>query len=197
MGFVRPGGRRIFGEASRRVTLWILLVLFVASASDAEAPVKATEYELKAAFLFNFARFTEWPPTAGRSSAIVFGVLGDDPFGAVLDDTIRGKAVGGRPLTVRRLRQAKDSAGCDLLFVASSEKARVPRLLREVSGPGLLTVGETERFAELGGVIELVAESGRIRLVINTDAADRAGVRISSKLLAMARIVGDGKGTDR
>jgi hypothetical protein len=183
--------RRLGSAVSLRAVLVLVLVLCPMPGTATESSLKATEYELKAAFLFNFARFAEWPQPSTRDDALVLGVLGEDPFGPVLDETIRGKTVGGRSLTARRISRLADCSGCDLVFVASSERARVSQVLRTISGPGVLTVGETEQFAERGGVIELAVESGRIRLIINTDAAARSGVRISAKLLSMASIVHD------
>jgi hypothetical protein len=183
--------RRVGFAASLRAPLALVLVLCTAPGTGAESSLKATEYELKAAFLFNFARFVEWPQPSARDDALVLGVLGEDPFGPVLDETIRGKTVGGRSLTARRLRRLADCGGCNLVFVASSERARVSQVLHAISAPGVLTVGETEQFAERGGVIELAVEFGKIRLIINTDAATRSGVRISAKLLSMATIVHD------
>ena len=153
--------------------------------------IHAGEYEVKAAFLLNFARFAEWPPAAFPTpdAPIVFGVLGDDPFGPVLDATVQGKRVGGRSIVVRRLRRPEDAGGCHLVFIAASERAHMGPLLRRVSRPGVLTVGETDRFAEQGGVIQLTTEGDRGRLTINTQAAARAEVRLSAKILSMARLV--------
>lgn len=195
----RPGGC-VRGLALRRSAAWhIALSLALALASpvlaDGPGQVRASEYEVKAAFLLNFARFVEWPADAFKSAdaPIVFGVLGDDPFGPILDGTVQGKRVGRRPLVVRRLERAQDGDHCHLVFITASERPRVGELLREVGGRGILTVGETDRFVEQGGVIQITTEAKQSRLAVNTAAASRAGLKISARLLSIARLVSEGR----
>lgn len=149
------------------------------------------EYQLKAAFLFNFAKFVEWPPQSFHApdQPVMICVLGANPFGDALEQVIGGKLVNGRPFAVRPLRELTPDCGCHLLFVPASEGRRFFAALPAVRGAGILTVGEAEGFASEGGVINLKLESGRIRFEINLEAAARERLHISSKLLQLAQIV--------
>lgn len=171
----------------------LALVLFLTGGAAAADPGTATEYELKAAFLYNFVRFVEWPVSGpgAPDDSIVVCVLGDDPFGPLLDQTIAGKAVRDRRLVARRIASAADATGCHILFISASEKERLGRILRTLGERSVLTVADSERFAESGGMINFRLDASRIRLEINPEAARRAGLRISSQLLKLADIVGD------
>jgi hypothetical protein len=149
------------------------------------------EYEVKAAFLYNFLRYTEWPAAAipGPGVPLLIGVLGDEPLERTLGAVLRGKTVQGRPLEVRRVRLGPEAQASHLLFVSASERVRVGQVLDAVRGAPVLTVGETDGFAQAGGVINFVLEEGRVRFEVNQDAAQRARLRLSSRLLALARIV--------
>ncbi|HZE88863.1 MAG TPA: YfiR family protein [Verrucomicrobiae bacterium] len=152
------------------------------------------EYQVKAAFILNFVRFVEWPPPAdgapGRPLEIL--VLGNSPIDEPLQETLRGQTVMGRPLTVTRIEGNDRVDGCHILFIGRSESPRLDEILKRLQGRCILTVGEAEGFAEAGGVINFTAEQNKVRFEINPDAAQRAGLRISSKLLSLARIVKDG-----
>ncbi|MEO8125549.1 MAG: YfiR family protein [Bryobacteraceae bacterium] len=149
------------------------------------------EYEVKAAFLYNFARFVEWPATAfsGPRDPIVICILGDNPFGDSLSDAIRGKELAGRSFAVRRISELPLKSRCQILFVTSAGM----KLLRPAAGTlksaPILTVGETPGFGYEGGVINFKLEDGRIRFEINVEAAEQAHLNISSKLLSLAQIV--------
>ncbi|MBL9216250.1 MAG: YfiR family protein [Opitutaceae bacterium] len=149
------------------------------------------EYQVKAVFLFNFAQFVDWPPAAFPSagSPLVIGVLGEDPFGAALDDAVRGETVASRPLAVRRFRRPADIAECHILFVSRPASARLGEVLAALDGRAVLTVGEADDFAARGGMIHFVTDKSRTRLRINLDAARNAGLTLSSKLLRPAEIV--------
>lgn len=176
-----------------RIALGAVLLgtTFVAAARGAESPTM-TEYELKAAFLYNFARFVEWPPEAFKNSEapIVIGVLGADPFGPVLDHTVAGQTIHDRPLVVRRAKEVSALQDCHILFISASEKRRLAEVLERIPKSGILTVADTERFAEMGGMINLFMEAKRVKFEINVDAATRAGLKINAQLLRLARIVG-------
>lgn len=161
-------------------------------------PAAPTEHEVKAAFLYNFARFVEWPKEAWASpdQPFVVGVLGEDPFGETLDRTLAGKTVAERPIVVRRLSSSEGAHEVQILFVSSSEGPRLARILYALTDIPVLTVGEPSGFAEQGGMIGFRTEDRRIRFDINTERAQRAGLRISSQLLKLARIVG-GDGEQR
>ena len=148
------------------------------------------EYQVKAAFLYNFAKFVEWPSGAlGRSPAIAICVLGQNPFGRVLEDTVSGKTVDGKTFVVRRVSDGKSAALCQILFVSSSERSRLESMLGELRAGHVLTVGETDSFIDEGGIINLKLDSGKVQIQININAAEQAGVRISSKLLSLAQII--------
>ena len=152
---------------------------------------QVSEYQIKAAFLYNFAKFVEWPPAVspGANDPMEICVVGEDPFGNILNQSIEGKTVGGHKLMIRQLKPAQDMKGCQVAFISSSEKNHLTSVLEGLKGGGVLTVGETEGFAALGGVINFTMEDDKVHFEINLDAAGRAGLKISSKLLQLARIV--------
>jgi hypothetical protein len=152
------------------------------------------EYELKAAFLFNFAKFIDWPADSFASSQSPFTicVLGLDPFGNILEDDLQGKMIGNRPLAVRRI---KDKAGvrlCQIEFVSSSESAHLAEVIGSLQSANVLLVGETNGFAASGGTIEFTLEDNHVRFTINIDAVGRSGLKFSSKLLSLAKILHEG-----
>lgn len=153
----------------------------------------ATEYQVKAAFLYNFAKFVDWPPAVFKDTKtpLEICVYGHDPFGAALEDALLGKAVGDRRVALGRATQFRDLAGCHVIFVSSPEREPTADLAVRLKGRAVLLVGESEDFVASGGIIQFTIEDNRVRFVINPDAADRAGLKISSKLLALARIVHD------
>ncbi len=189
------GRRRISRSVLRLLSLQTILFFsaynFPAALTAQTRP--SSEYELKAAFLFNFAKFVDWPPNAFANSTAPFSVcvLGPDPFGSALDDALRGKVIAEHPASVTRVKRVADITGCQILFVSASESHLLPEVLSKLRGQYVLVIGETNDFASSGGVIQFTLEESRVRFFINTDAADRAGLKISSKLLALAKIVRD------
>jgi hypothetical protein len=151
-----------------------------------------TEHEVKAAFLYSFAKFVEWPPDAfgGDDKPFVITILGDDPFGEILEAAVRGKTIRDRRLVVRTVARAEDADGSQILFIGDSETEQLPRILKLVDRAAILTVGDMDHFAERGGVVNFRMENNRIRFEINLVAAERARLKISSQLLKLARIVG-------
>jgi hypothetical protein len=150
------------------------------------------EYQMKAAFLYNFAKFVEWPPHALKNpnESVVICVLGEDPFGKLLDDTVQGKTIEGHPLQLRRITETNQATGCHVVFVSVSERRRLSAILGALSATGVLTVGETEGFAALGGIINFKLENERrVRFEVNLNAAREANLKLSSKLLSLALIV--------
>jgi hypothetical protein len=147
---------------------------------------------VKAAFLYNFAKFVDWPAQVFKSSTdpIVIGVLGKNPFGDALVAETAGKTLGGRAFEVREVSDARQVLACQILFVSSSERKRLAMLFSQIGGPGILTVGETDNFTAEGGVVNFKIEDGTIRLQINIEAARRQQLHISAKLLSLAEIVG-------
>jgi hypothetical protein len=149
------------------------------------------EYQVKAAFLFNFAHFVEWPGEAftDATSPVVIGVFGDDPFGSYLDDIVRGETVSRRRLVIERYRTVEEIGACHILFVPRSEAIRMPAVLAHVRGRSVLTVSDLDGGADPEEAIRLVTENSRIRMRINLEAARAARLTISSKLLRPAEIV--------
>jgi hypothetical protein len=152
---------------------------------------RASEYQVKAVFLFNFAQFVDWPPTAFPDSQapLVIGILGDDPFGPFLDETVRGEHLGGRPFEVRRFQRVDEIKTCHLLFISQSERTRLEEVLASLKNRPIVTVSDVEGFAARGGMIHFVTDKNRIRLRIDLRAVQSANLTISSKLLRVAEIV--------
>ena len=174
-----------------------LLAVVVAAGLTADAPLRAQpkaagEYEIKAAFLYNFARYVEWPPERlpPASEPFVVTVLGEDPFGETLDALVRDRTIHDRRLTVRRVTRVEDVGNSQILFISRSEAEDLPRILQRLEAAPILTVGETPQFAERGGMIRFRREGERIGFDINVASTERAGLRVSSQLLKLARIVG-------
>jgi hypothetical protein len=173
------------------------MILFVAySLACAGTIAKAqsqplSEYEIKAGFLFNFTRFVEWPPDAFADSGapIVLGIVGDNPVTEMLTETAAGKTVNGRAVIIRRFKEGQDLRGCHILFVSYSEGKYVRQILEKLKGSQVLTVSETSGFAQAGGMINFFVEGNKVRLEINLDAAARARLKISAKVIAVARLV--------
>lgn len=141
------------------------------------------ESQVKAAFLFNFAKFVQWPtPPAG---AMVIGVAGDRAFGELVDRMVHGRAINGRELVTRRLAYADDPAGCHVLFISGSQQRDVADMLLRTRGP-VLTVGETVQFLRDGGMVRFYLENSRVRFQINQKNAEAAGLKVSSQLLTLA-----------
>ena len=165
----------------------LLFLAFAGLAAAQEAP--PLEYELKAAFLYNFVKFVEWPPEAfaGARSPLTICVYGEDPFGASLDGVVRGESLGERSLLVQRPETLEELRDCHVLFVSHSERQRMPEILARVEGAPVLTVGDTDGFLRAGGMINFVLEENKVRFLINQAAAERSGLRISSKLLRLAK----------
>jgi len=172
-----------------RITLMAISVLLPAIVRTPAQAAPPSEYQLKAAYLFNFAKFVEWPTGAfaQATSPMVIGVLGDNPFGGDLERTIHGKSINDHPMQVRAVQSLGDAKQCHILFISPSEKKRLPEIVAALRGVPVLTVGESEGFPEAGGMINFVLEGNKIRFQINNDAARNAGLKISSKLLSLAQ----------
>jgi hypothetical protein len=153
--------------------------------------VESSEYQLKAVFLFNFAQFVEWPENAfvNADAPIVIGVLGADPFGSILDETVRDEHIGGRPLVIQRYRRLDEIGTCHILFINGSEFPHLEKILSALNGRSVLTVSDADRAARRGVMVQFITEKKRVRLRINLDAAKLAGLTLSSKLLRPTEIV--------
>lgn len=178
------------------LVLPLLAILFCSLPARAEQPA-IQEHEVKAAFLYNFARFVTWEDSAFETndSPIIIGIVGETPLTAVLEQAAKNHTVKARVLQVRRIGSAEELANpaalreCHLLFIEAKQR-NVETILRSLKGSHVLTVGETPGFAAEGGMIEFFRDRNRIRFRINVDATRQAHLRLSSKLLALAEITG-------
>lgn len=169
-----------------------MLVWLVCSAAPVAARAQvAGEYQVKAAFLYNFIKFVSWPEESfpDTNSPIVIGLLGEDPFGQTLNRVVEGKSISNRPVVLRRSHSLSELSDAHLVFISRSENGRVRQILREVRRKPVLTVSEIDRFCERGGIINFTIRDNKIRFQINPEAARTSGLRISSKLLSLATIV--------
>jgi YfiR/HmsC-like len=173
-------------------TLALLASLLGGAASEsAEAP-RPTEYEVKAAFLYNFAKFVKWPDSP-RDTPFVVVVMGDDPFGEILDRTFAGKTIEGRKIEVRRIRTPAPPSDAQILFIGASEKPHLVQILKSLEGGSALTVADMEGFTERGGMIAFRLRSDVVNFDINLDQVERARLKMSSQLIRLARnVIGKG-----
>ena len=179
--------------AGFRILLGLATVALALTPREAPAqPAVSKEYQVKAAFLFNFVQFVEWPPAAFTNSdaPICIGVLGEDPFGTALEETVRGETVRNRKLIVQRSRLVENLKDCQLIFISKSETERVSEILGNLDPAPVLTVGETQDFAQQGGIVNLYLAANKVRFEINPAAARRKGLKISSELLSLGKIIG-------
>lgn len=149
-----------------------------------------TEYEVKAAFIHNIAKFVEWPAATGTKGALRLCVLGQDQFGSALD-TLRGKPIGNTVWEVVPVDRQSNLRQCRVLFIAASESGNLRQVLDDIKGRAVLTIGDTGGYAGQGVIVNFYLEQNRVRFEINPQAASRAGLRISSQLLKLARIVAE------
>jgi hypothetical protein len=166
----------------------IVPILMAALLRAGAAGTPVGEYQLKAVFLFNFAKFVEWPPQAFADPHDPFSicVLGDNPFGAALDDAVRGKTVASRPIAIRLVSSGQQAQTCQILFVSASERKRMHGLLEGLRNCCVLTVGDMDDFTQNGGIVQFRMKDSRVRIEIDAEAAERASLRISSRLLSLA-----------
>jgi hypothetical protein len=168
----------------------VFAATLLASIGAGEGDATSNEYRLKAAFIYNFAQFTQWPDGAFAKpdAPLVIAILGKNPFGTMLDETVKGKKIGQHPVIVKLAKSAEDARDSQVLFVATSEEDRFDDTLKALGKRPILTIAESPRFQPAGGMIQLLLEDDKIRFSVNPDAADVAGLKISSKLLKLARI---------
>lgn len=190
---LRRGRRRAIARwapAWLALSLWLSL-LPVASELNAQAPDNLLEYQVKAAFLLNFAKFVEWPAAAFRAfdAPVTICVAGDDPFGAILDRTVEGELVNNRAVKAQRLLPDGDLRSCHILFISRSERERFAEIVSRLRGSSVLTVSELPGFVDAGGMIEFIVEEGKARFYINAATAAAGGLRLSSRLLRVAKEV--------
>ena len=192
--FYFHAGKAFMRRARYIVAVLLSLTLAFGARAQSADPSASSEYLVKAGFIYNFAQLVQWPSTSfpQPDSPIVIGILGTDPFGGTIDRVIENKKLDGRSLVIRRLKWGKDLKDlreCNILFISSSEKPRQSDIINTVKWLPILTIGETAGFAEGGGIINLTLEGNKVRFEVNVEAARQANLNISSRLLALARIV--------
>ena len=165
--------------------------LLTAVPSWPQGAAPSREYQIKAVFLFNFTRFVDWPQAvfANAQTPMSICVLGEDPFGKDLDDVVQGETAQGHSLIVQRLHSVEEAASCHILYVSRSEAPRFDEIRAALNGKPVLSVSDAEGFIRSGGIVRFDTMSGKIRLSINPEAAKRAGLTVSSKLLRSVDIV--------
>ena len=172
----------------------LLFILFLAAMGPGRAQAQSREYQLKAAFLFNFAQFVKWPPGAFLTADAPFdiGILGDDPFGPALEETVQGATIDNHRMTVVRAQKIEELKDCQMIFVSRSEEGHMGEILTQLDSRPILTVSEIDSFAQDGGDIDFYLSDGKVRFEINPQSAQRCGLRISSQLLSLGKIVTGG-----
>jgi hypothetical protein len=185
-----------------RAALAILPILLAGVALNAQDTSGSSEYLIKAGFIYNFANLVQWPSSsfAQSDSPIVIVILGEDHFGSTLDHVLDGKKINSRPFVIKRARSISElqrelgpQKECHILYVSSSEMPHLAEAIQALKGVPALTIGETPGFARNGGIINLILEDNKVRFEVNVKAAKDADLNISSRLLALARIVQPGK----
>src|SRR5690554_3316110 len=151
----------------------------------------ARHYQIKAAYLYNFSQFVEWPDSIflEADKPLVIGVVGEDPFGAYLDRIVSGELVNGHPLSIHRFKPGEEINDCHILFINFSDANQAGKVIEHIHGKGILTVSDMPGFLETGGMIQFITTNKRIRFQINPEASESAGLKISSKLLRLAEII--------
>jgi YfiR/HmsC-like len=178
------GGRpRHFSQPMALAVAWMLVGASCLNAQKSNP----TEYEVKAAYLYNFGRFVEWPAKVSAASEYFsICVLGGDPFGATFDATIAGESINGKKVVVARITKPQDAASCRILFISSSEESRLKEILATLDKTSVLTVSDISQFTRRGGMIQFLTEANRVRFEVNLTIAEHAGLTLSSQLLKVA-----------
>jgi len=167
-----------------------LCALCIALVPGVVAAAEPSEYTVKAAFIYNFAKFVEWPPeVSAKEGPFVIGILGDDPFEGALEEIISGKTIRDKKIIVKRFSKIEEAMGSHILFISNSEKGNISRIIKQLAGTHVLTVSDIAEFAEKGGIIELILEQNHVRFAVNVAVAEQGGLKPSSQLLKLARIV--------
>jgi hypothetical protein len=174
------------------MTSLLAVLLLVLPPHHAAIADGSREYQLKAAFIYNFAQFVEWPAEAfaNADSPLVIGIAGNNPFGGVLEQAVAGKKAGGRSIVVRYFRNAGAIERCHIVFVCGSEREAMPQIVERCARNNTLTVGDFDEFTGASGMIRFLTQDNRLRFEVNLDAMNRGGLKISAKLLKLAQIYG-------
>jgi hypothetical protein len=179
-------------RARRASTLVVACWLTLNSSLKAQSRnQESEEYPVKLAFLYNFTKFVEWPPRSygEAGSPLTICIVGDDPFSPDLEGELQTREVRGHPVKIKKLKPDADLNACQIVFVPLTAETHAISIVMRLKRSNTLTIGETEGFAMLGGIINLTIEENKLHFEVNPIAADRAGLKISSKLLSLAKIV--------
>lgn len=166
---------------------WTLLAIPALQAQNA----RPTDYEVKAAYLYNFGRFVEWPGkvAAAQGGSFTVCVLGQDPFGPRLDATLAGETIGGKTIVAKRISSAEESGNCQIIFLSLADDSRLNKIIADLDKKAVLTVSDMPQFVKRGGMIQFVAEGKKVRFEVNLTATQHAGLTLSSELLKVATAV--------
>lgn len=187
MGLAHVCAIRLRAYPPSLLCAYFLAALMLAPAAGAQPASHPTEYQVEAAYLFNFGKFVTWPPDiSSKRKSFDLCVLGPDPFGPVLVQTVRGETLNGQPVMTRHIASSAESAGCAIVFISSSQGRRLNVLLPALAKQHILTVSDIPHFVDRGGEIGFVVEAGHVRFEVNQSAAEDAGLSLSSELLKVA-----------
>lgn len=177
----------------KTIAVTFLLIGFSLSTQLLYGQKPAPEYQVKAAFLYNFTRFIDWPTTAFRSpgSPFVIGIIGDDPFGGYITSIVKDEKVGTHPITLQRYQNIQEVTNCHLLFINTPATGRVKDIVSAIGRRSILTVSDMDNFTKYGGMVRFYKENNKIRFEVNVASSKSAQLEISSKLLTVARITAD------
>ena len=187
---IRIGSGRLKNIARAGVIPLIGLGVLVSANIQAQQ-TKPSEYQVKAAYVYNFGKFVKWPAdaAANRGGAFTICVLGDDPFGTVLQSTLAGESIGGKLVAVKRVPLAQDAASCHILFLSTAQEAKLKEVLAALGQASVLTVSDIPEFSQRGGMIQFVLQGDRVRFEINRANAESDGLFLTSDLLKVAVVV--------
>jgi hypothetical protein len=179
--------RRLRQLLTAVTAVWAFLAI---PALHAQNP-RPTDYQVKAAYLYNFGRFVEWPgnPAPAQGGSFTVCVLGQDPFGPSLDRTLAGETIGGKALVAKRISSTEESGNCQILFLAPTDDSRLNRIIADLNKKAVLTVSDMPQFVKRGGMIQFVLEGKKVRFEVNLTATQHAGLTLSSELLKVATAV--------
>jgi hypothetical protein len=197
MQILKDTGHRIIKALCRWKIPTVLFIAFCLTTGMKAVPQNSIsrEYQIKAVFLYNFSQFVEWPEKAftHADAPLIIGVLGENPFANYLEETVKGEKVNGHPLEVKHFQTIGQVSECHILFIHMNEKDEVKKVLAVLGERNILTVSELANFAKQGGIVRFFTEDNRTRIRINLDAAKKAELTISSKLLKVADVVNSQK----
>jgi hypothetical protein len=186
-------GQRLGGmRRMARVIAWSVCLGFWCQVCEVGlADAALPDYQVKALFLLNFTKYVEWPGNAftGSDTPITIGLYGESKLGEALKSVVAGKTIGGRAIVIRQVESPDDLSQCHILFISGAESSRFHQIIEKIDALPILTVGEDAAFVQNGGIINFVLKNGNVRLEINLSAAKKAGLTISSRLLAVADVV--------